>query len=576
MKVVACKNCGAKYQIDDNETIEGYECSVCAGSLEEVENYPLVSSNLNKKSRVEDLNSQKTDSGIVYCKNCGLKYRLDSNENIDDYECASCYGELRYADEKINRIIEERKLIQKNLSDNSHPNDSSSNINHDNYNKDIQNKTENKPITLEKRENTVNTSEDKKTPEEKKTKNNENKQKDNKNQKTKQKISRKQKMQQKANKKVNKENTAENISSEESQSPNHEKNSEEESNKNQQNNDKDYNLNDVELENNEKAEIPKEKDLNEETLEEKSLEERNLKEKDLEEKTLEEEDLKEKNLKEKDSKEKNETKSHKKDLMPDPNITNKSYHDVYIIAGLIVALIGFADVLFSERIYSLGIIGIGFILFGIGVFKIKNHKATEKRGKIIRERLLTLPEKFYVLYYVKVPDSSSGINHVVVGPSGIFSIIGQNYSEKEDKERLRTDIENERMIANSKLDDLILAGTDSDDDANHVKGNKKFQFKYTRKKIEFDHNNKIKQKAIHLSEDLVTFLGENGFDNCYTEPLVGFVNNEVAVINMPLTDEDLFLDELLYKIVHGPKRLDDITTHRVAVLLSQYSTECSS
>jgi len=220
------------------------------------------------------------------------------------------------------------------------------------------------------------------------------------------------------------------------------------------------------------------------------------------------------------------------------------------------------------------------------LYKIRTHKATEVRGKIIRDRLLTLPERFYVLYYVKVPGSSDGINHVVVGPSGIFSIVSQSFGEKEDKEKLKTDIESKRMIANSKLDDLILAGTDPEDEANQtkkedkeekeVKENKKSRFKYTTKELKFDHNGKIKQKAINLSENLVTFLNENGFEDSYTEPLVGFVNKEVAVINNPLTDDDLFLDELLFRIIHGKQKLDDITTHRVAVLLSQYATECSS
>ena len=58
-------------------------------------------------------------------------------------------------------------------------------------------------------------------------------------------------------------------------------------------------------------------------------------------------------------------------------------------------------------------------------------------------------------------------------------------------------------------------------------------------------DNKIKQKALSLGEDLINFLNDNDIKNCFVEPLVGFINNEVVVINMPLTDEDLFIEELL-------------------------------
>ena len=39
MKVVCCKNCGAKYQLDDNDDITTFECSSCAGDLEYLEEY---------------------------------------------------------------------------------------------------------------------------------------------------------------------------------------------------------------------------------------------------------------------------------------------------------------------------------------------------------------------------------------------------------------------------------------------------------------------------------------------------------------------------------------------------------
>ena len=73
-----------------------------------------------------------------------------------------------------------------------------------------------------------------------------------------------------------------------------------------------------------------------------------------------------------------------------------------------------------------------------------------------------------------------------------------------------------------------------------------------------------------------TFLNDNNIKNCFVEPLVGFINNEVVVINMPLTDEDLFIDELLNQIKTSTIKLDQETIDKCAVLLSHYSADCSA
>ena len=113
MRVVACKKCGAKYQIDDNETINGYECSICAGNLKEVEGYPSTSSFINQNhSNNLYKNSYDFNSQIVYCENCGLKHTLDNGEYAEDYECSSCFGNLRYVDESLNKDLEKRLKLK--------------------------------------------------------------------------------------------------------------------------------------------------------------------------------------------------------------------------------------------------------------------------------------------------------------------------------------------------------------------------------------------------------------------------------------------------------------------------------
>ena len=37
MKIVVCENCGAKYQLNDDDDIDAFECSSCTGKLRELE-----------------------------------------------------------------------------------------------------------------------------------------------------------------------------------------------------------------------------------------------------------------------------------------------------------------------------------------------------------------------------------------------------------------------------------------------------------------------------------------------------------------------------------------------------------
>ena len=115
MKVVCCKKCGAKYQLDDNDDISAFECSSCAGDLEVIEDYP--SDKNSSKSTIST--SQKYDNSyIVQCNDCGLKYKINKNDSILDYECDSCGGALRYLDEDLNKEVDEylkdrkRKLLK--------------------------------------------------------------------------------------------------------------------------------------------------------------------------------------------------------------------------------------------------------------------------------------------------------------------------------------------------------------------------------------------------------------------------------------------------------------------------------
>ena len=103
MKVVYCKNCGAKYQINDDEYVSSFECSSCAGELKFLEAYP----NINNSHDFNILFPRKNKNHIlVKCEECGLKYVIKENENILDYECAGCGGSLRYINPEKNKQLD--------------------------------------------------------------------------------------------------------------------------------------------------------------------------------------------------------------------------------------------------------------------------------------------------------------------------------------------------------------------------------------------------------------------------------------------------------------------------------------
>lgn len=156
---------------------------------------------------------------------------------------------------------------------------------------------------------------------------------------------------------------------------------------------------------------------------------------------------------------------------------------------------------------------------------------------------------------------------MVIGPTGIYTILSQKFNSKEDKDRIRQEDETEKLISILGEDsDKRLIADDNPITSKLINPEQKYQFK---------HNNRIKQKTIKLAYELEEFLHENNLDSPI-QPYVGFVNLNVAILNNPLKDEDLFIDELLYKITHSENKIDLNTVHKCAILLTQYSKKCSN
>ena len=503
MKVVCCKNCGAKYQLDDNDDITTFECSSCAGDLEYIDDDYTGEINQQKPF----LNSMPyEDSYIVQCQDCGLKYKLKSTDSIIDYECDSCGGSLRYLDEEMNkeldRYLKERKDEIKNMVETSTTNDPAS-----------------AELTDEPQDRSIKSFTDR----------------------------------------------IENFFSEESML----KIADEEKREKE-----------LEEENNAKTArttIPKsvlskfgkefalpktdDYDVMKNFLKDefaKGLEEYYPRRMEPENKTF----LDRISIKEPDNGEEELVVYEEPEEEVEEN--NFSIHDltfnhVIIIAGAIIFVVSIVEILTTNAGIGIVALFVGVIGLSYGIYSTRsdiNEVESAERKRIIREHLLSLPEEYYVFYNVK-----DSINHLVVGPTGIYALLSKKYDPQtslDTKEGLNLD----RIGESNKIEEVALAGIR--------------RFRYTTKQAKFSKDNEIKQKALTLGEDLINFLNDNDIKNCFVEPLVGFVNRDVVVINMPLTDEDLFIDELINQIQNTVTKLSPETIDKCAVLINRYSADCSA
>ncbi|WP_407377583.1 NERD domain-containing protein [Methanobrevibacter sp.] len=514
MKVVCCKNCGAKYQLEDNDDISTFECSSCAGDLEYLEEY----SNEENNSHSSFISSFKYDnSQIVQCEDCGLKYKIKSSDNILDYECDSCGGSLRYLDDDLNKELDEyikerREEVQHIRQENQHqapaPEIEEQNEGNERSLKSITGRLGNffseermlEIAKVEKEENLKLEEEEKNSKTARTT------------------------IPQPVLSKFGKEFALPKTN--------------------------DYNI----LKNFLKDEFFK--GMNE--YYPKNME----KQKDTERSFGSIIDRL--SIPEPGAEGNPNTGSLFESASDDFDIRNMDTNTTILLVGAVIFVLSIIEVLLINSGVGIVALFIGVIILVYGIYRSRDVKETEKRTKIIRDHLLTLSDEYYVFYNVKTPTSNSSINHLVVGPTGIYALLSQKYNPKL---RLESENENLSLINANELDeDKIEEFSDS--------GNMR-RFRYTTKQAKFSQDDKIKQKALSLGEDLINFLNDNNIKNCFVEPLVGFINNEVVVINMPLTDEDLFIDELLNQIKTSTIKLDSETIDKCAVLINNYSADCS-
>ena len=617
MKVVVCQNCGAKYQLDDGDDINAFECSVCSGNLEE-----LTSFSAGEEQVSSDFNPQNySDSVMVYCINCGLKYQLSEDDDINEFECDSCGGSLdyvsnmgsastegtstvfidnprseteideiipihaeaNYSDSDVDEIIpihaeasysdsdvdeiipihaelgatEEYDYEEEYVLEDSYETEDEVISYGSIYDSTLGEPDEIIPIHAEQRYR--ETSRDIATgfayaPEDEY------------------------------------EEVQEERLVEVTDIPEDEMHDSPVSLSRQELSEEDQKLfarvqNEMVFDSPEEYEAFKLARYKYYVALSDSLKDDYIR-------SMDKEYYKGSSVKrlikrgEESVKRGNFTASDEDALVTQETVElmkaqnrayepKKTYADVYILLGAFALVVSAAYYFFVSKIwYALVGIALGVLILSFGLYKRYAFNNYIARGRIIRERLLALPNDFYVFYAVQPPQSRDIINHVVVGPTGVFTILSKRYDSKDYKNKVKSESETDAMVSDSasiqnymdRKNTLELQTGQKDDQT---------RFEFGNEEIHFVDNSQIKRKALELNEDLAIFLDSKGFSGIYIEPLIGFVNDDLAILNVILTNEDLFIDELFNKMIRGQKRIDELTVAKIARLLSYYSADCS-
>lgn len=622
MKVVVCQNCGEKYQLDDEDDINTFECSVCSGNLEELDSF---SNDEEKVSSGYD-SQNPSDLVLVYCTNCGLKYQLSENDNINEFECNSCGGSLDYVsnmDSASTETTDSTNFTQNPLTETPLDDDEideiipihmGANFVDDSLYSDSD-VDEIIPIHVELNAQDEGFSDEEYYYETEEIL----------------------------------PDTLESYEEEEMVSygsiydstlgdvneiiPIHAEKRHMETSRDIASGfayRDDYADEEIESQETRLVEVT---DIPEDEMPESpvSLARQELSEEDQklfarvqnemvfdspEEyeafklarykyytalsdilkdeyiRSMDKEFYKGSSVKrlikkgEESVKCGNITASQEDALVTPETVElmkaqNRAYEpkktnaDLYMLIGAFILVVSAAYYYFIIQIwYVLIAIAIGVLILSYGIYKRYAFNNYIARGRIIRERLLALPNDFYVFYAVQPPQSRDIINHVVVGPTGVYTILSKRYDSKDYKNKVKSDNETDTMVNDSASIQNYMDKKNTLELQTDYKDNQT-RFEFGNEEIHFVNNSQIKRKALELNEDLAIFLDNKGFSGIYIEPLIGFVNDDLAILNVILTNEDLFIDELFNRMIRGQKRIDELTVAKIARLLSYYSADCS-
>ncbi|MCK9151543.1 nuclease-related domain-containing protein [Methanobacterium alcaliphilum] len=210
---------------------------------------------------------------------------------------------------------------------------------------------------------------------------------------------------------------------------------------------------------------------------------------------------------------------------------------IAMLAGVIIALIGLFILFITGEYIALGLVGAGGLLFIKASKKRKIWKKGVRGERKVARYLNTLPQRFFVFNDVTLPNIKGNIDHIVVGPTGVFAIETKNYLG-----RFQLTGDDLQIIKKGSLRPL--------------------------------HSNPCRQSRYNATR-LSKYISAHNISRIRVRPVVTFINKKVDIKRDPLNYDFTYYDTLTDFILNQRATMDYDKVKACASLLMKYAAEYS-
>lgn len=214
-----------------------------------------------------------------------------------------------------------------------------------------------------------------------------------------------------------------------------------------------------------------------------------------------------------------------------------SYFGLGMLAGVIIGFIGLLEIFITRGYMAVGIFAVGILLFQKASDKRKIWKKGVKGERKVARYLNNLPRGFFVFNDVTLPHSKGNLDHVVVGPTGVFAIETKNYLG-----RFHLNGDDLQIIKKGQLRPL--------------------------------HSNPGRQSRYNARE-LSKFISAHKITGIRVRPVVTFINKNVDIKRNPQNYDFIFYDALPGFILKQGGNMDYEKVKKIAFSLRKYCAEYS-
>lgn len=217
--------------------------------------------------------------------------------------------------------------------------------------------------------------------------------------------------------------------------------------------------------------------------------------------------------------------------------------NLLVYAGIGIFILGLITGLFYNFLFFLLVFVGGFLaVYGNSIFEMGIQKGYSwEKGlegeNLVADYLNTLPKDYFVYNDVNLPGKRGNIDHVVIGPTGIYVIETKNYSGRY-----------------------------------RIKGNEWLYYKHGKyKKLKTNPGTQVRRNTVNL----INFLNEKGIStkNTWITSLVAFICPNFKVLKTPQTYKVLIPKTVPKYILKGKKEQNMNLLKRAALELEPCCVE---